>query len=217
MLDVRDLIEFDHELLLKINSWHSTFFDNWMWYYSQKWTWIGLYVLLIVYLIYRYRHNSVWILIAIAATIGLADWGSHELKHLFMRPRPTHNATLSELIYIVNDYRGGAYGFPSSHACNSFALTTIISLVSRDKILTTTLILWSTINAYSRMYLGVHYPADIATGTILGILIGVVAYLPLHYTKKNKPSAYINESTNKYCTYSIPAMWISTMTIICFL
>ncbi len=212
-----ELIELDHAMLLKINSWHNDFFDNWMWYYSQKWTWIGLYVLLLVYLIYRYRRNSVWILLAIAAVIGLADWGSHELKHLFMRPRPTHNIVLSEYVHIVNDYRGGRYGFPSSHACNSFALTTIISLFSRDKILTATLILWATLNAYSRMYLGVHYPADILTGTTLGILTGIIAYLPLHYTKKDKPGTCLNNNIYRGITYSIPAMWIATMVVISLL
>ena len=209
-------MNYDQALLLKINSLHSDFFDNFMWNYSQKWTWIVLYVVIICYIIYRYRINAVWILIATAVGFGLSDWGSHELKHLFMHPRPTHDPLIQNLVHVVNDYRGGNYGFPSSHACNSFALATFISLLSKDRIITITLILWATLNAYSRMYLGVHYPTDILAGLLLGIGIAVLCYLPLHYTKKDEPSIRLNEKYNNYLRYSIPLMWICIMICISF-
>lgn len=209
-------MSFDQAILLKINSMHNEFFDSFMWNYSQKWTWLGLYVLLVGYLIYRYRRNSIWILLAIAATFGLADWGSHQLKHMFMHYRPTHDPDIANLVHIVNDYRGGKYGFPSSHAANSFALATIIGLVSKDTILIITMILWATLNAYSRMYLGVHYPGDILIGGLLGMLIAILCYLPLHYTKKNEPTAHLKQNILNGFRYSIPAMWILIMIAISF-
>lgn len=210
-------IDFDHELLLKINSWHTGFFDNWMWYYSQKWTWVGLYILLVAYIVYHYRKNSVWILLCIVGVFGLADWGSHELKHLIMRPRPTHNPVIGDFILIVNNYRGGAYGFPSSHACDTFSLATIIGLISRDRLLTVTMVLWATVNAYSRMYLGVHYPLDILSGTILGVIIACLLYIPIRKFNVAQPAANLNPIADKSFRISIPAMWVLTMIIISFL
>ncbi len=209
--------ELDSEILLKINSWHNAFFDTWMWNYSQKWTWLGLYILLTGYIIYRYRRNSFWILLAVGAAFGLADYGSHELKHIFLRPRPTHNPQIADLIHTVNGYQGGQYGFPSSHACDSFAVATLISLIDKDKILTLTMILWATLNAYSRMYLGVHYLGDILTGTLLGITIATLCYLPLHYTKKDESEIRPHNKINTCFKISIPSMWILIMIAICFI
>ncbi len=209
------IIDLDKEIILTINSWHNDFFDNFMWNYSQKWTWLGLYILLIGYLIYTHRKNSIWLFLAIGAAFGLADWGSHELKHIFMRFRPAQDPDIASMIHIVNDYRGGKFGFPSSHACDSFALATLVSLINRDKIVTTTMVLWATLNAYSRMYLGVHYLGDILTGMLLGILIATICYLPLYYTKKSEPIA--QQTNREKARWSLPTMWILTMIVICFI
>ena len=77
---------------------------------------------------------------------------------------------------IVADYRGGRYGFFSSHAANTFAVTTFTALLIRHKALTQSMILWALANCWSRMYLGVHYAGDILCGTICGILVGWSVY-----------------------------------------
>lgn len=207
---------YDQALLLKINSLHSDFFDRFMWDYSQKWTWIALYVLLIAIIIYRYRSNSVWIIIALLGGFALSDWGSHELKQILMHPRPTHDPLIKDFVTVVNDYRGGEYGFPSSHASNSFALCIFMSLLTRDKFISATLIMWATINAYSRIYLGVHYPTDILAGLLLGMSIAIICYLLLHCTKKDESWIRQNEKLNNYLSYSVPLMWICTMLVISF-
>jgi len=107
----------------------------------------------------------------VIATIAISDQlASHLIKNLVMRYRPTHNLILSPHIHIVDNYRGGLYGFVSSHAANTTALTAfIIMLMPEKRILAWCLCFWVAVICYSRMYLGVHYPSDIAGGIIVGV------------------------------------------------
>ena len=79
------------------------------------------------------------------------------------------------------------------------------------------MLLWATLNAYSRMYLGVHYPGDILTGTLLGIIVATLCYLPLHYTKKDESEIRPDNKISHYLRFTIPAMWILIMIAICFI
>ena len=76
------------------------------------------------------------------------------------------------MVHVINDYRGGMYGFVSSHAANSFAVATLISFIMRQRLVTFSLFTWAVLQCYSRMYLGVHYPGDILGGIIVGLLAG---------------------------------------------
>ena len=71
-----------------------------------------------------------------------------------------------------HEYRGGDYGFVSSHAANMFATATFVSLFFARKWLTIAMFAWAVLVAYSRMYLGVHYPLDLLGGALLGACIG---------------------------------------------
>jgi membrane-associated phospholipid phosphatase len=81
------------------------------------------------------------------------------------------------MVHIVNNYRGGKYGFVSNHAANFFCLFTF--LASQFKSIKWGLFLFACalIASYSRIYLGVHYPLDIICGAILGVLIGAQCYV----------------------------------------
>ena len=81
------------------------------------------------------------------------------------------------LVQTVNDYRGGLYGFISSHAANTFAVAMFASLLVRYLPFTCMMFLWAMIPSYSRMYLGVHYPGDILCGAVAGLVVGVLVYL----------------------------------------
>jgi len=87
-------------------------------------------------------------------------------------------------IDIVNGYRGGIYGFTSSHAANTFGVAVFLSLVIRSWSLSTILFIWAVLNAYSRIYLGVHYPGDIFFGTLTGVIVGIIIYLLYSYLQK---------------------------------
>lgn len=182
------MIEFikhiDQELLLLLNSFHSESFDSIMWFISGKFEWIPFYLFLIFLIIKKFKKDSWIILIAIALLITLSDQISVRFfKNVFERYRPCHNIEIGHLVHLVNNKCGGMYGFVSSHATNSFAIATFILLLLRKdyKWITATLIFWASLVSYSRIYLGVHYPADIIAGAILGCLI---ANLLFYFLKK---------------------------------
>ena len=120
------------------------------------------------------------IFMAFAIAVGGADYiSSGIIKHAVCRPRPTHEPALEGMLHIVRGYTGGMYGFVSSHAANTMACALLFSLIWRNKTTTCGLMLWVAANCYSRMYLGVHYPLDIAGGLIVGSPVAVAVYLLL--------------------------------------
>lgn len=74
------------------------------------------------------------------------------------------------------EYRGGQYGFVSSHAANLFGLATITSLLIRNRIYTAFIFVWAALVGYSRIYVGKHFPADVVCGAIFGMIVGYLVY-----------------------------------------
>jgi undecaprenyl-diphosphatase len=158
----------DTDLFLFLNSLHSDFFDTLMWYASATRTWIPLYML-ILFLMYRQLGWRRFLLMALglALCVLLADRiSSGFFKPLVARLRPTH--ALGDAVHTVRDYRGGRYGFVSSHAANMFAIAVYSLLVVRRKYFTVFMLLFALFVSYTRIYMGVHYPLDIICGGLLG-------------------------------------------------
>lgn len=177
----------DTYILLWINGHHTEWLDQLMWWVSQSVTWIPLYIVLVGLIIYRYRSwkTVMAILLAFALAVGLSDFiSSGILKPLVERLRPTHEPSLAPFLHIVNGYKGGMYGFCSSHAANTLACALLFMFVYKNKITTSILIVWVAINSYSRIYLGVHYPTDIMAGWIIGCATAVLAYALLGFLQK---------------------------------
>ena len=101
----------------------------------------------------------------------------HAFKQVFLRYRPCHNLLIQSQVHL-NDGCGGMYGFVSSHAANTFALAMFLGLLFKDKIkyFGLAIFFWAAFVSYSRIYNGVHYPADIACGAILGMGIGILVF-----------------------------------------
>ena len=152
--------------------------DPLMIFLSSKWTFIPAYVF-IIYLYFQKFGKRVWvpILITIAA-FGLADSiSSKVLKPLTKRTRPvfeeTMNAPIAEKpVRLPGEKPGSKYGFVSSHAANMFAVlglaTMVLGLSSRKSLVFYGVAM---LVAYSRVYLGVHYPGDVFFGGLLGYVI----------------------------------------------
>lgn len=171
----------DHKLLMLINSWNSPFWDNIMWWISDSKFGIPFYLLFIFIAVRFFGWKKGLIIIVLGLlSVGLSDLSAKYLfKEVFQRYRPSHNLLLSKYLHFVNDYKGGLYGFVSSHSANMFAIATTLGLFykEKNKYLIYWLLLWAAIIAYSRMYLGVHYPSDVFVGGLLGTSIGTIIYL----------------------------------------
>ena len=187
------LIHIDQQWLLAINGWHSEWADMLMWYISKSTTWLPLYALLVGLIVYRFgilspslcsegrrgsSHLRVLIILAgFAVAVGVRDFvSSGIIKPWVCRLRPTHEPEIAGLIHLVNGYTGGLYGFVSSHAANTMACALLFALLYRNKYATVGLMLWVALNCYSRMYLGVHYPADIIGGLAIGAMVATLTY-----------------------------------------
>lgn len=169
----------DRDLLNTINFDGPTGYDFFWAIYSDKWTWIP-FILVIVYCLLRpgnWKHRLL-IIGSVALLFLLSDFVvSSFIKNVICRPRPSHDPAVMSLLSYVNDYRGGAYGFPSNHASNGFATATFLALLFRNRWVTLSAFLWAIGSCYSRMYLGVHYPTDILCGALLGTLFAFLVFI----------------------------------------
>lgn len=183
---VEFLVKVDQDIFLFLNGLHTNWLDSFMFWISGKKEWFPFYLAIIVFIIYHFKWNSIAVLIAIGITILLADQTtSGFMKPFFERLRPSHEPLLNGLVHHVNNYKGGQYGFASSHAANTFGLATFLWLLfkSRYKWIGW-MFVWALIVSYSRIYLGVHYPGDIIVGGLVGILSGLVSFKLLQIAEK---------------------------------
>lgn len=183
------LIEIDKNITLAINSWNSPFFDFIMHAASNGLTWIPVFAtLLFLYYKNSTKKEILYILLFTGILIALTDQISFQLfKEVFHRLRPCHEPDLIGKIRTLNGECGGDYGFISSHTTNYFGLAVfnIFLLSGKYRILIPLLLVWASIIAYSRIYLGVHYFGDVLCGIIVGSLLGYLVYR-LYIYFKNK-------------------------------
>ena len=183
MLDY--LNDIDTDALLAVNGLHDAFQDAMWWMVSAKWSSLLLVLALVWILLHQNRRHALLVLMMLALAFLLADQISSGLiKHLVERLRPTHDPSLGDAVHVVNGYRGGMYGFVSSHAANAFAAATFLSLVIRHRIVMISLFTWGLLQCYSRVYLGVHYPGDILGGIIVGVLAGWLVWCLMRWIQR---------------------------------
>ena len=174
---INQLEEWDKALFLKLNGAHNEFFDFLMPWISNKYLWIPLYVLLLFWLIKKEQRQWLWVLLSIGLLILISDQlASGFLKPTVERLRPCYDPEISEQVHLVKGC-GGRYGFASSHSSNSFAIAIFCRLMLKDRLKYIGLLIpWAALVAYSRVYLGVHYPGDILMGALIGLGAAQLVY-----------------------------------------
>jgi undecaprenyl-diphosphatase len=167
------IIEFDHWLFHKINQdWANPFFDWCMPFitdfHHRGWIWIVLMVLLNSYWIYHNRQKVIRVIIASVLAFAFADSISYRvIKPLVNRDRPAKAGV--EVTLRVDKASGQS--FPSNHASNSFAVATVVG--TYFPAVRWWALAYAAAVAYSRVYVGVHFPGDVAAGALLGSLISL--------------------------------------------
>ena len=171
-----------------------------MWYFSSKFFWTPIYALLLFSLYKKFKGKYfVWVVLFIALCVLINDQtASGIFKNWIGRLRPSHDDSIASQLHFVfepngNLYKGGRFGFYSSHAANMAGVVTVFLLWMRPlkKILTALLILWVLLISYSRIYLGVHFPFDVLMGLFMGVLGGLFSYF---LWKKLMQKLYPNEA-----------------------
>lgn len=176
---IEEILRYDTELFLFLNNLGSEPWDGLWRFITEKYSSIPLYALLL-YLVYR---NLGWkgtlvVMVTAALMITATDQLANAFKYGLERPRPCRVEELKPVMRFVAD-GCGRFGYFSAHAASSMAAAVFLGLLLRNryKYLPFILLLWAVIVAYSRIYLGVHYPLDIITGMFFGGLIGWGAFL----------------------------------------
>lgn len=175
---IDQLLEYDTELFLFLNNLGSTTWDTLWLIITDKLTFIPLYALLLFLLYKKFGAKSLIIFVVVVALmITFTDQITNVFKRGFERPRPCgEDGLINQMRFIA--VRCGKYGFFSGHSSNSMAAAVFAGLMLKPyyKHLIFILLFWSAIVAYSRIYVGVHYPLDIVCGLTFGAISGFIFY-----------------------------------------
>lgn len=165
----------DHQLFLILNGLHADWLDPVMTFISSETGWIPFYAVLIFLVFYKYKWKGLWVILGVTVLITCSDQiSAHVFKPIFHRLRPCFDPLIEDLVHLPNGKPGGHYGFISSHACNTFALATFITLIMKQfyKKIGWLMFTWAAVVSYSRIYMGVHFLGDVICGAAVGIALG---------------------------------------------
>jgi undecaprenyl-diphosphatase len=175
---------FDQYLLGLFNGSNSLFLDSMAQWLTSGLTWIPLYIALFI-LVMKNNETMAQIALIVGCSLlciilagGLTDF---VVKPLVARWRPANDPFFKYAVDVVANHRSSDYGFFSAHAANTMSLAVFFSFLVRDRLLGFTLVVWSLINCWTRLFLGLHYPFDILFGILWGIVAGSLSYLVFHH------------------------------------
>jgi undecaprenyl-diphosphatase len=170
------LLSLDTELFVFLNSLGSENYDGLWSFITKQSNWIPLFLLLL-YVIFKKlgAKQTLYLLLFVAVLVTFTDQMTNVFKNGFQRLRPCNNPEIKSFIRIVQ-FRG-SFSFFSGHASNSMAVATLLYFTLRQYFKYFWLLfLWPFIFAYSRIYLGLHYPLDILSGYLFGFTSGFLMY-----------------------------------------
>ena len=183
---MEQVFNFDRRLLHLVNyDWHNGFFDWLMPWLRNSLLWAPLYLFMIVFTVVNYKKTGWWWVLLALCTVTISDLVSSRLiKENIFRLRPCNDPAFTEWLRVLVGYRPQSSSFTSSHAANHFAMAMFIysTFKMHFKKWPALFFLWAFSICYAQVYVGVHYPLDVTSGALIGILIG---YLPALFFNRN--------------------------------
>ncbi|MEO9894708.1 phosphatase PAP2 family protein [Aurantibacter sp.] len=185
------ILQFDKDLFLFLNNLGNSNWDNFWVFVTNKLNSIPIYLVLL-FLTYRQFgiKKTLFVLVAVALMILCVDQLANFFKYGIKRLRPCFDSDVNMIMRQVLDscLHRGQFGYFSAHAANSFAVAIFFSsiLKTNRKAVVIFILIWASLVAYSRIYIGVHFPLDVFTGIFLGALFGWIfsKLLQRIFTKK---------------------------------
>jgi membrane-associated phospholipid phosphatase len=150
--------------------------DKPMIFFRSVSAWIPLYAFIAYWSFKKMKPWALLFMVLTVATFAVCDFSSASIfKPIFSRLRPCYETDMQRVIRSLVSC-GGLYSFPSSHAANHFGLAAFwfYSVKFLTGKLWRWVWLWAVIIGFAQVYVGKHYPLDIAGGALLGFIIGVV-------------------------------------------
>lgn len=179
--------EWDRNLFVYLNSKNMPWLDSTMVFLSSHLVWAFICLLLVLFMMWQNREKgrraSLYLVGGVIATLLL----NNGIKLCIMRPRPGHEESLKELIYQLEEL-GKSYSFFSAHSSSSMCLATFTALYFKNKIYGIAIYVWASFVAYSRIYVGKHYPLDVFVGIFFGLFMGWLSFW--FYTRYMQKHAY---------------------------
>lgn len=170
------IIQYDKELLVFLNGLGSENWDAFWMFITNQFSWLPLYVLFLV-LIFKalgWKKGLALVLLT-AVLVTFSDQLTVFIKNYTERLRPNRDPEINQIIRIVKNNK--SFSFLSGHATTSTAISLFMHLTLKKYYKYTILFfIWPILFAYSRIYIGVHFPIDVTAGALLGLLIGFVFY-----------------------------------------
>ncbi|HNP32405.1 MAG TPA: phosphatase PAP2 family protein [Flavobacterium sp.] len=170
------IIQLDKELLIYLNGLGSPTFDD-LWLIITKQVYWAPVFLFIFYLLQKklgWKKFGYYILFT-AVLILICDQTANFFKEYFHRLRPCNDEEIKGVIRVVKSSK--TFSFFSAHAANSLATTVFAFMILKKYYKHSYLLfLFPLIFAYSRIYLGLHFPGDILTGYFFGVIFGFICY-----------------------------------------
>ena len=163
-MDFSSIQDIDFQILQWFNGSNNVILDQLVMALTSGFTWIPLYLVLFIIVM---RNNEtvgqIGLIVGCAFLCILFADGIAEgiIKPLAARWRPSNDPLVKYSVQVVDNLRLKDYSFCSAHAANTMAIAVFFSLLVRSRLLTFTLVAWSLVNCWTRLYLGVHYPLDI--------------------------------------------------------
>ncbi len=170
------LLAYDTEIFVFLNSLGSETYDSLWLFITKQFNWLPLFALLLYFIFKKLgTRQGLFLLLFVVVLITFTDQATNLVKFVFKRLRPCNNPEINSTIRIVQ--KRSSFSFFSAHASNSMAAATFIYLILKKYFkLAFLLFLWPLVFAYSRIYLGLHYPLDILCGYLFGIISGYLVY-----------------------------------------
>jgi membrane-associated phospholipid phosphatase len=167
----------DEWLLVKINNdWGNSYFDTVLPFFRETLFWFPLYLFVFIWVIFQFGSKGWWWIAGLLLTAALSDIiSSQVIKVLIFRTRPCQDAEVGNLIRFFINYCPKSSSFTSSHATTHFGQAMFYFITLRNIGKWWMLAFgWAFAIVYTQVYVGVHYPFDVACGALLGCLIGWV-------------------------------------------